>query len=195
MTPPRIIGGKSGGIRLRSVPGSGTRPITDRVKEALFNILGPEIEGSTFLDLFAGTGSVGLEALSRGASYVCFIDASRQAISTIKENLRLTHLEQGAEILHMDAFVFLRRPPTRAFDFIFVAPPQYKGLWEKALAVLDANPTWLSPTGTIIVQIDPNEYKPLLLQHFAEEDRRRYGSTQLIFYRCKPSQEAIATSK
>ncbi|MDT8897235.1 16S rRNA (guanine(966)-N(2))-methyltransferase RsmD [Thermanaerothrix sp. 4228-RoL] len=195
MTPPRIIGGKSGGIRLRSVPGSGTRPITDRVKEALFNILGPEIEGSTFLDLFAGTGSVGLEALSRGASYVCFIDASRQAISTIKENLRLTHLEQGAEILHMDAFAFLRHPPTRTFDFIFVAPPQYKGLWEKALAVLDANPTWLSPTGTIIVQIDPNEYKPLLLQHFAEEDRRRYGSTQLIFYRCKPSQEAIATSK
>ena len=195
MTPPRIIGGKSGGIRLRSVPGSGTRPITDRVKEALFNILGPEIEGSTFLDLFAGTGSVGLEALSRGASYVCFIDASRQAISTIKENLRLTHLEQGAEILHMDAFAFLRRPPTRAFDFIFVAPPQYKGLWEKALAVLDQNPTWLSPTGTIIVQIDPNEYKPLLLQHFAEEDRRHYGSTQLIFYRCKPSQEAIATSQ
>lgn len=195
MAPPRIISGKAGGIRLRSVPGSGTRPITDRVKEALFNIIGPEIEGASFLDLFAGTGSVGIEALSRGASYVCFLDTSRQAIATIRENLRLTHLEQGAEVLHMDAFVFLKRSPTRAFDFIFIAPPQYKGLWEKALQTLDSNPAWLSPDGTVIVQIDPNEYKPLeQLTHLEKIEQRHYGSTELVFYRCKTTQEASAAA-
>lgn len=190
MTPPRIISGKAGGIRLRSVPGSGTRPITDRVKEALFNIIGPKIEGASFLDLFAGTGSVGIEALSRGAAYVCFLDTSRQAISTIKENLRLTHLEQGAEVLHMDAFAFLRQSPTRNFDFIFIAPPQYKGLWEKSLQTLDLNPAWLSPHGTVIVQIDPKEYKPLeRLTNLEEVEQRHYGSTRLVFYRSKSAGE------
>ncbi|WP_299026076.1 16S rRNA (guanine(966)-N(2))-methyltransferase RsmD [uncultured Thermanaerothrix sp.] len=194
MTPPRIISGKAGGIRLRSVPGSGTRPITDRVKEALFNIIGPEIEGASFLDLFAGTGSVGIEALSRGAAYVCFLDTSRQAISTIKENLRLTHLEQGTEVLHMDAFVFLRQPPTRRFDFIFIAPPQYKGLWEKALQALDLNPAWLSPHGIVIVQIDPKEYRPLeQLTNLEEVEQRHYGSTKLVFYRYK-SADGIGNS-
>jgi len=190
MTSPRIIGGKAGGIRLHSVPGKGTRPITDRVKEALFNILGIEIEGAALLDLFAGTGSVGIEALSRGAAFVRFIDTSHHAIKVIRENLQLTRLSQGAEVIHGDAFAILRRPPDKHFDFIFIAPPQYRGLWKKALLTLDENPGWLASDGVVIVQIDPNEYENLEnLRHFQEVEQRRYGSTLLIFYHPKPIAE------
>ena len=87
MSNPRIISGKARGFRLQSVPGDSTRPVTDRVKEALFNILNGDIQGSTLLDLFAGTGSIGIEALSRGAAFVRFIDINKQAVTTVKNNL------------------------------------------------------------------------------------------------------------
>ncbi|MHB8933930.1 MAG: RsmD family RNA methyltransferase, partial [Bellilinea sp.] len=96
MANPRIIAGTARGTRLTAVPGDITRPITDRVKEALFNIVGADIIGASWLDLFAGTGSVGLEALSRGANYVRLNDLHRQAITTIKTNLTLTRLEKGS---------------------------------------------------------------------------------------------------
>ena len=102
----RVIGGKAGGLRLRSVPGTGTRPITDRVKEALFNIIGGDIVSSQWLDLFAGTGAVGIEALSRGASFVRFLDLSRQAVQTIRENLIHTRLDKLAEIHQTDSLSY-----------------------------------------------------------------------------------------
>jgi len=178
----RIIGGKARGRKLRAVPGEVTRPITDRVKEALFNILGADVQAATFLDLFAGSGSVGLEALSRGAAYVRFVDLSRQAVATVRANLTLTGLNAGAEVLHMDAFTLLQRPPDRCFDYVYVAPPQYQGLWKRALLALDANPAWLSENAWVIAQIHPKEYQPLSLKHLSEFDQRRYGSTLLVFY-------------
>ncbi len=182
MSAPRIIAGKARGIRLQDVPGDITRPITGRVKEALFNILGVDIQEASLLDLFGGTGSVGLEALSRGASYVRFIDLHRVAIQTIRANIERTHLDQGAEVLQTDAFAHLRQRPDRNFDFIFIAPPQYKGLWIQAMQALEGQPTWLHPQGWIIVQIDPVEYQPIESAHFVEFDQRRYGSTLLVFY-------------
>jgi len=89
----RIIAGTARGIRIQSVPGDTTRPITDRVKESLFNIIGPDIVGSTFLDLFGGTGSVGIEALSRGAEAVTFVDLNSKSVNTIRANLAATRLE------------------------------------------------------------------------------------------------------
>lgn len=182
MSAPRIIAGKARGIRLQDVPGDITRPITDRVKEALFNILGVDIQEASLLDLFGGTGSVGLEALSRGASYVRFIDLHRAAIQTIRTNIERTHLSQGAEVFQTDAFAHLRQHPDRTFDFIFIAPPQYKGLWVQAMQVLESQPTWLDDQGWIIVQIDPVEYQAVESTHFVEIDQRRYGSTLLVFY-------------
>lgn len=182
MSAPRIIAGKARGIRLQDVPGDITRPITDRVKEALFNILGVDIQEASLLDLFGGTGSVGLEALSRGASYVRFIDLHRAAIQTIRTNIERTRLNQGAEVLQTDAFAHLRQRPDRAFDFIFIAPPQYKGLWVQAMQALESQPAWLHPQGWIIVQIDPVEYQSVESVHFVEIDQRRYGSTLLVFY-------------
>lgn len=169
-------------MRLQDVPGDITRPITDRVKEALFNILGADIADSTLLDLFGGTGSVGMEALSRGAQFARFIDLNRPAVQTIKANLEATHLAAQAQIIQADAFHYLKQPPDRAFDYIFIAPPQYKGLWLKALQVLDEQPGWLANGGWVIVQIDPVEYQPAVFKSFAEFEQRRYGSTLLIFY-------------
>ncbi len=185
MTNPRIISGKARGTRLKMVPGDITRPITDMVKEALFNILGMDIYGATFLDMFGGTGSVGIEALSRGANFCRFIDLHRAAVQTIRANLELTHLQERAQVLQGDAFTLLSRPADRKFDYIFIAPPQYKGMWEKALVVVDQHMDWLSEDGWVIVQIDPVEYSPQSLENLEEFEQRRYGNTMLIFYERK----------
>ncbi len=182
MSGLRVIAGKARGRKLRSVPGDTTRPITDRTKESLFNILGGDVQGSTWLDLFAGTGSVGIEALSRGADFVRFVDLQRQAVDTVRYNLEQTNLSAGNEILRMDAFTLLERTPDRQFDYIYVAPPQYKELWKRAILVLDQQPSWLSDDAWVIAQIHPVEYETLHLRHLTEFDQRKYGSTILVFY-------------
>jgi len=182
MSQPRIIAGKARGIRLQDVPGDITRPVTDRVKEAFFNILGTDIIDSNFLDLFGGTGSVGIEALSRGARACTFVDLHTQAINIIKSNLKSTHLEDGARVRQMDAFRFLESSTSEHFEYIYIAPPQYKQMWLKALKLLDQNMSWLSEDGWIVVQIHPVEDEPVKLTHLKEFDRREYGSTLLLFY-------------
>jgi len=178
----RVIGGVAKGRKLKRVPGDSTRPIMDRVKESLFNILG-DISGERWLDLFAGTGQVGIEALSRGAAEVVFVDKVRPAILTIQENLRQTHLTAGAEVVQMDAFAYLNVPPSRPFDLIYIAPPQYKGLWLDVLRQVDARPlSYLNPQGTAVVQIDPKEMQPVELRQLHLVDERRYGNTLLCFY-------------
>jgi 16S rRNA (guanine966-N2)-methyltransferase len=186
MSGLRVIAGKARGRKLRSVPGDSTRPITDRTKESLFNILGEDVRESTWLDLFAGTGSVGIEALSRGAAFVRFVDLQRQAVNTVRTNLEHTGLISGSEILRMDAFTLVERAPDRQFDYVYIAPPQYKELWEKAVLLLDDHPSWLSTDAWVIVQIHPVEYKKLELRHLDEFDQRKYGSTLLVFYEHVP---------
>jgi 16S rRNA (guanine(966)-N(2))-methyltransferase RsmD len=178
----RIISGSAKGRRLRSVPGKTTRPITDRTKESLFNILGSDIQGANFLDLFAGTGSVGIEALSRGALFARFIDNQRNAIKTIQQNLQATGLENCAEVIHKDACKYLGQTPDKIFEYVYIAPPQYKQLWKRALLKVDTKTGWLAPDAWIIVQIHPVEFEPLNLKNTSEFDRRRYGSTLLVFY-------------
>jgi 16S rRNA (guanine(966)-N(2))-methyltransferase RsmD len=178
----RVISGSAKGRKLRSVPGEATRPITDRVKESLFNIIGPDIQEAAFLDLFAGTGSVGIEALSRGAESALFIDLDRSAIKTIHENLELTKLINEAQVVRGDALAILDRPTLMQFDYIYIAPPQYQGLWSKALKIVDGHLEWLSEDAWVIVQIHPREIEDLELTQLVEIDRRNYGSTLLIFF-------------
>jgi 16S rRNA (guanine(966)-N(2))-methyltransferase RsmD len=156
----------------------------DRVKEALFSIIGREIYGANFLDLFAGTGSVGIEALSRGARHAVFVDLERNAIKTIHENLKLTRLEAKATVRRADALAMIKaRPPADEYNFIYVAPPQYKGLWLETLQQLDANPAWVpDDETTVIVQIDPKEYQAVTFENLKQYDQRSYGKTMLIFY-------------
>jgi 16S rRNA (guanine(966)-N(2))-methyltransferase RsmD len=182
MSKLRVIAGTAKGRRLKMVPGSGTRPVSDRVKEAVFNILGRGVRGSRFLDLFAGTGSVGIEALSRGADHVRFVEKSRKAIATIHENLEVTGFHDRAEVVLGNVFHELEATPSRGFDYVYVAPPQYQALWIRTLERLDANPDWLYPDGLVVVQIDPKEQEKLGLRNFPEIDQRRYGNTAVLFY-------------
>lgn len=181
----RVIAGVAKGRKLHSVPGETTRPITDRVKAALFGILEAQdaVRDSRWLDLFAGTGAVGIEALSRGAREVVFVERNPRAVRVIKENLNLTGLAQAAQVIRGNAFAYLRRPELAPFDVIYIAPPQYQGLWKRALLAVDARPTLLGQAGQAIVQIHPKEDDPnLALARLIRYDERQYGSTKLLFF-------------
>ena len=178
----RVIAGKAKGRKLMMVPGDGTRPITDRAKEALFSIMGTWIEGTRVLDLFGGTGGVGIECLSRGADFVQFVELNRKAVETIRANLRHCGFEKQAAVERGDSFTYLQRYQGQPYDLIYVAPPQYQGFWIKALQMVDARPELLAKFGSVIVQIHPKEATAVTLERLEEYDRRRYGSVMLIFY-------------
>lgn len=178
----RVIAGSARGFKLRAVPGDSTRPITDRAKESLFSILGDWVVDARVLDLFGGTGAVGIEALSREAAFVQFIDRNRQAVETIRANLLHCKLAEYAQVLQADSFAFLESYRGDPFDIIFIAPPQYKELWSRALLLVDSRPDLLGEDGVVVVQIDPKEDQPVALSHLVEYDRRRYGSVLLLFF-------------
>lgn len=180
--PLRVIAGSAKGRKLKLVPGDTTRPIMDRVKEALFSILGQSVLDCSFLDLYAGTGSVGIEALSRGANRAVFVDMEKNAVRTIQANLAITGLGNQAIIRRLDVLTFLKHPPAQPYDFIYIAPPQYKTLWLTTLHALDTVPAWIGETTTVIVQIDPTEQQPVALNHLKAYDERRYGHTLLWFF-------------
>jgi len=187
----RIIAGTAKGRKLKSVPGDTTRPITDRVKEALFNILAGDVIDSVWWDMFGGTGAVGIEALSRGAAFVRFTDLNRMPVDTIKANLMATRFESRAEAKRADAFSLLASHPDRRFHYIYIAPPQYKEMWSQVLMKLDGNTDWLADDGWAIAQIDPKEYKHLELENLEEFEQRRYGTTLLVFYEKSEKVEII----
>lgn len=193
----RVGTGSARGRKLKGPRTPATRPIINRVKTALFDILSWRVEQARFLDLFAGTGSVGIEALSRGAASATFIELHPPAVKLVRENLHITGLSDRAEVLHMDSFTFLQAATTgsparaqahtspRLYDMIYVAPPQYQGMGARALGLLDSSPL-LAADGLVIVQIHPKEQPgvaAVLLQHLVQTDERRYGSTLLMFFR------------
>ena len=179
----RVIAGAARGLKLKPAPGNKTRPIMDRVKEALFNIIGSRIRDSNFLDLYAGSGSVGIEALSRGAAYAHFNDIDRQAVQTIHRNLAHTGFKPKATVTRRHALNLIARGPDRHYQFLYVAPPQYQGIWLETLAALDENLNWQRPGSQVIVQIDPRESDAKRRFHHLEEiDQRKYGRTMLVFY-------------
>ncbi|SRR5487761_2021464 len=182
----RVIAGSAKGRRLKSPDTLETRPILDRVKTALFDILSPDIAESRFLDLFAGTGQIGIEALSRGATSATFIELSPEIVKLVRENLAITRLEANAEVIRADAFAFLRNThlQQRQYDIVYVAPPQYRQMAAQALEQLDRTPV-TAPGGLVIVQIHPREradLDALTLARLHLYDQRVYGSTLLLFY-------------
>jgi 16S rRNA (guanine(966)-N(2))-methyltransferase RsmD len=182
----RVVGGSAKGRRLKSPKSPGTRPVMDRVKTALFDILSPRIVETRFLDLFGGTGSIGIEALSRGAASATFTELSPEMVRLIKENLAITRLAEHAEVLRADAFRYLQSAAAggRRYDIVYIAPPQYQGMAARALAQLDAAPL-TEPGGLVVAQIHPREREALArltLRRLRLYDERRYGSTLLMFY-------------
>ncbi len=176
----RVVGGSAKGRALSPVPGDTTRPILDRVKTALFDILRPRLADMRVLDLFAGSGGVGIEALSQGAAHCTFLDIEKKAIETIQKNISTCRLEERADVRLADAFAFIRKSRAQ-FDLIYIAPPQYKSLWVEALHAIAERPDLLAPEGVIIAQIDPKEYQQTHVQAFCESNQRKYGNTLLVF--------------
>ncbi len=186
----RVITGSAKGRTLRAA-GDATRPITDRVKTSLFNILSTRVVDAEVLDLFAGAGSVGIEALSRGARHATFVELDHAALRAIRENLQTTRLADRATVVRQDVFKFIARGAAPGaegggdkYDLVYVAPPQYKGLWAKTLEAL-AEHDFLAQNGMIVAQIHPKEFRELQLGSLELADQRKYGSTMLCFYRRK----------
>jgi 16S rRNA (guanine966-N2)-methyltransferase len=186
----RVVTGEAKGRKLKAPKTTGTRPIIDRVKTALFDILSTRVEDARFLDLFAGTGGVGIEALSRGAARATFIEMNYSVLKLVRENLRITGLGDRAETIGADAFKFLQAnaattsAQARQYDIIYVAPPQYHEMAARALALLDTSPL-LAAYGLVIVQIHPKERPGVAavpLARLTLTDERKYGSTLLMFY-------------
>jgi 16S rRNA (guanine966-N2)-methyltransferase len=188
----RIVGGDAKGRRLKHPKTAGTRPVIDRVKTALFDILSTRVIDARFLDLFAGTGAVGLEALSRGAAHATFIELSQSVVAVLRENLRATGLAERAEVIRGDAFRFLDQAAAQGkrYDMVYIAPPQYQHLAARALAQVEQVP--LTEAGALaIVQIFPKErvdFDHLPLRTFRLVDERKYGSTLLLFYEHRSAQ-------
>ncbi|MDY6287683.1 MAG: 16S rRNA (guanine(966)-N(2))-methyltransferase RsmD [Lachnospiraceae bacterium] len=148
----RVIAGTCRSMPLKTLPGRDTRPTTDRIKETLFNILQNYIPGCRFLDLFAGSGAIGIEALSRGAVSACFVEQSRQAVSVIRDNLRFTKLYDRAEVLQMDVMSAIRgMEGKQAFDVVFMDPPYLKDLERDALGLL-AHSSIVTPDTLFVVE-------------------------------------------
>lgn len=134
------------------------------------------------LDLFGGTGAVGIEALSRGAGHVIFVDRSQAAVGTILGNLSHCRLSEQATVTRRDSFEFIDRFDGDPFELVYIAPPQYKEMWREALVKVDSRPDMLVEESVVIVQIHPREETPVELERLVEFDRRRYGSVLLVFY-------------
>ena len=151
----RVIAGSARRLLLKTIEGLDTRPTTDRIKETLFNMLQPQIPGCFFLDLFSGSGAIGIEALSRGARKAVFIENNPKAVECIRENLSRTHLEEGALVLESDVIAGLKRLEGRnyRFDLIFMDPPYEKGLERQVLEYL-ADSTLADEHTLIITEAD-----------------------------------------
>jgi 16S rRNA (guanine966-N2)-methyltransferase len=195
----RVVAGEAKGRKLKAPETLGTRPIIDRVKTALFDILSTEVEDVRFLDLFGGTGSVGIEALSRGAAHATFIEMNYKVLKLLRENLQTTGLADRAETLHADAFKYLQQKEASSqisYDIIYVAPPQYQEMAARALELLDNSPL-VADNGLVIVQIHPKEragVAAIQCKRLALSDERRYGSTLLMFYRVKEEESTDANT-
>lgn len=177
----RVITGTARGRVLKTLEGEDVRPTTDRVKEAIFSIIQFEIEGRQVLDLFAGSGQLGIEALSRGAEFAVFTDISEDAVKVIKQNLLHTGLDKKASVLRTDAEFFLRSSKKR-FDIIFMDPPYSTGQLQSALP-LAANA--VSDGGVIICEHPFKEELPENADGFSVYRKYRYGKTGVTVYRKK----------
>jgi len=182
----RVIAGSARGIRLRA-PGTGTRPFADRVKQTLFAILEPDLPGARVLDLFAGSGAAGIEALSRGAAAAVFVEKDAGAASVIEANLRATSLAgPAAQVVRADAAAALGRPPIAGslFDIAIVDPPYAEtDLMARTLEALGAADTPLRPGARVVAKHFWRDRPPDRIGLLASERDRRFGETALTFYR------------
>ena len=177
----RVITGSARGRRLETLEGEDVRPTTDRVKEAVFSIIQFETEGRTFLDLFAGSGQMGIEALSRGAKCAYFSDNSKKSLETVKRNLKTTGLENRARVFQTDYRGFLSMCP-QSFDIAFLDPPYGTGILQDAL---EKTAACMKDTGIIIAENPLNEEILPKYGDFVLDRQYRYGKIKISTFRHK----------
>ena len=177
----RVITGSARGKRLRELEGMETRPTTDRVKESIFNIVQFDVEGRKVLDLFGGTGQLGIEALSRGAASCTFVDLRRDAVGVIKDNLKATRLEDKGQVFQGDSIAWLRSCRQK-FDLIFLDPPYASGLLERALEVI-AKIDIMSENGIIVCESGAEQVLPEFSAPYEKGREYRYGKIKVTLYR------------
>ncbi len=174
----RVITGTAKGRKLKTVEGMDVRPTGDRVKEAVFSIIQFEIEGAQVLDLFAGSGQMGIEALSRGARHCVFVDASHASLTVVRDNLKNVGLAQNARVAAMDYVAFLSSTKD-SFDIAFLDPPYHQGMLEKALALLTPK---MRVHGKILCEHPRDEVLPETVDGFVLARQYRYGKTMISLY-------------
>ena len=181
----RVIAGSARGIRLVA-PGPGTRPLSDRVKQTLFAILEPELPGARVLDLFAGSGAAGIEALSRGAAAATFVEADAGALIVIGENLARAHVEDRGRAVRADVTKWLAKDGLAAgpFDVVFVDPPYNQpAVLVRVLEMLGATAGLVSPNARVVAKHFWRDGPPKTIGLLASDRERRFGETALTFYR------------
>lgn len=177
----RVITGAARGRKLKELPGLETRPTTDKVKESIFNIIQFDIEGRRVLDLFGGTGQLGIEALSRGAAHCTFVDVRREAAGVIRENLAHTGLEGRAKVVQGDYMAFLTGAGEK-FDLVFLDPPYASGLLEKALESI-AKIDIMTGNGIIVCESAREADLPVLPAPYEKGRDYCYGKIKITLYR------------
>lgn len=183
----RVIAGTAKSLRLKTPEGMDTRPTTDRIKETLFNMLQPDLPGAVFLDLFSGSGGIGIEALSRGARHAYFVENNRNALACITENLRFTGFLDRATVLRRDAAAALSEIHEKAADIIFMDPPYDRGYESQILSVLGKMP-YVTEDTLIVVEASLNgDLSALGSPAFAVVKEKRYKTNRHLF--CRRAQD------
>lgn len=175
----RVITGSARGMTLRTLEGDSVRPTTDKVKEAIFSAIQFEIEGRRILDLFAGSGQLGIEALSRGAESAVFIDADKNAVKVIKENLAKTKLDSLASVAQTDSLAFLTMTD-KIFDIAFLDPPYANGLLQKALAKVGEH---IAEGGIVVCEHPFKEELEDEIGGLTKQKEYKYSKTAVTVYR------------
>jgi 16S rRNA (guanine(966)-N(2))-methyltransferase RsmD len=181
----RIVGGALRGRKLASFKHPSIRPTADRVRESVFNILARCFPAEAVLDLFAGTGAMGIEAISRGAGRAVFVDAGQAAIAALEKNISSLGVAEQATILKLDAMSALKdlSRDGASFDVIFIDPPYAAGLYEETLEAIDGSGGVLKPGGLVVVETSKREALDLTLKALVKIDERRYGDTMIHIFR------------
>ncbi|WP_172194404.1 16S rRNA (guanine(966)-N(2))-methyltransferase RsmD [Saccharibacillus qingshengii] len=183
----RVVAGEAKGRPLKAVPGTGTRPTTDKVKEALFSMIGPFFEGGTALDLFAGTGGLAIEAISRGMDRAILVDADAKSIEVVRANLKATGFESRAEVYRNDAQRALKALSKREtkFDLVFLDPPyRMKNGAELMLTIEEYG--LLEPEATVVLEYDSSYEYPETTGAFELQRKAVYGDIAVSIYRWRP---------
>lgn len=192
----RVVSGKYKGKSLKAVPGNSTRPTTDKVKEAIFNIIGPYFDGGLCLDLFAGSGGLGIEALSRGTDKVIFVDRDGKAIQTIHENLRQCNIENEAEVYRNDANRALKAIVKREllFDYIFLDPPYAKQQLKELLEMIDKH-RLLKANGIVLCEHSTDVKLPARIAGLVKMKEETYGIITISIFSTEDSTSSTVSEE